>query len=222
MELIVDEEISPTWQAYPLGGNPTAGVEQSVITPQPIMTLQPTLTESDEVTQPSPTTPIGVQPSSSDVDTSGEPLKYRSLTEIYNETQPIELAYEDAFLAEMEEPTSFKEAKDNPAWVEAMDREIESIEKNRTWSFAPLPAGCKAIGLKWVFKLKKNSEGEVIKHKARLVAKGYVQQHGVDFEVVFAPVARLDTVRLILAIAANRGWLVHHLDVKHLELEHLS
>jgi hypothetical protein len=65
-----------------------------------------------------------------------------------------------------------------------------------------------------VFKLKRNAEGEVIKHKARLVAKGYVQKQGIDFEEVFAPVARLDTVRLILALAANRGWQVHHLDVK--------
>jgi len=56
--------------------------------------------------------------------------------------------------------------------------------------------------------------GEVIKHKARLVAKGYVQKHGVDFDEVFAPMARLDTIRLLLALAANRGWQVHHLDVK--------
>jgi hypothetical protein len=65
-----------------------------------------------------------------------------------------------------------------------------------------------------VFKLKKNSAGEVIKHKARLVAKGYVQRAGVDFDEVFAPVARLDSVRLLLAIAAHAGWDVHHLDVK--------
>jgi hypothetical protein len=77
-----------------------------------------------------------------------------------------------------------------------------------------LPAGHKPIGLKWVFKLKKNVEGEVVKYKARLVAKGYVQKQGIDYEEVFAPVARLETVRLILAMAANRGWEVHHLDVK--------
>jgi hypothetical protein len=77
-----------------------------------------------------------------------------------------------------------------------------------------LPVGHKEIGLKWVFKLKRNADGEVVKHKARLVAKGYVQKHGVDYEEVFAPVARLDIVKLILALAANRGWEVHHLDVK--------
>ena len=81
-------------------------------------------------------------------------------------------------------------------------------------SLVELPSGHKPIGLKWVYKLKRNSVGEVIKHKARLVAKGYVQKHGVDFDEVFAPVARLDTIRLLLALAANRGWQVHHLDVK--------
>jgi hypothetical protein len=87
--------------------------------------------------------------------------------------------------------------------VEAMDSEMQSICKNGTWELAILPLGQKAIGLKWVFKLKKNSKGEIVKHKARLVAKGYVQKQGVDFEEVFAPMARLDTIRLILALAAN-------------------
>jgi hypothetical protein len=77
-----------------------------------------------------------------------------------------------------------------------------------------LLVGHKPIGLKWVLKLKRNTKGEVVKHKARLVAKGYVQKQDIDFEEVFAPVARLDIVRLILAIAANRGWEMHHLDVK--------
>jgi hypothetical protein len=77
-----------------------------------------------------------------------------------------------------------------------------------------LPPNQKPIGLKWVYKLKKNSNGVVTKHKARLVAKGYVQTQGIDFEEVFAPVARLDTIGLILAMEANKGWEVHHLDVK--------
>jgi hypothetical protein len=77
--------------------------------------------------------------------------------------------------------------------------------------------------VKWVYKLKRNSDGEVVKHKARLVAKGYVQKQGIDFEEAFAPIARLDTVRLLLGFAANKGWKVHHLDIKsaflHGELE---
>jgi hypothetical protein len=77
-----------------------------------------------------------------------------------------------------------------------------------------LPHGHQPIGLKWVFKLKKNEAGAVIKHKARLVAKGYVQQPGIDFDEVFAPVARLESVRLLLAVAVQDGWPVHHMDVK--------
>jgi hypothetical protein len=100
---------------------------------------------------------------------------------------------------------------------------MQSIEKNRTLELVKLPIGKRPIGLKWVFKLKRNSEGQVMKYKDRLVTKQYVQKHGVDFEEVFAPVARLDTVRFLLAYAANLGWKVHHLDVKsaflHGELE---
>jgi hypothetical protein len=83
-----------------------------------------------------------------------------------------------------------------------MIEEINSIEDNNTWDLVNLPAGHKPIGLKWVYKLKKNASEVVVKHKARLVAKGYVQRGGVDFEEVFAPVARLDSVRLLLALAA--------------------
>ena len=77
-----------------------------------------------------------------------------------------------------------------------------------------LPPGQKPIGLKWVYKLKKDSAGRVVKYKARLVAKGYVQRPGIDFEEVFAPVARLETVRLLIALAAQEKWELHHMDVK--------
>lgn len=95
-----------------------------------------------------------------------------------------------------------------------MDYEIEAIEKNGTWALTDLPSGHRAINLKWVYKVKRDTRGEIIKHKARLVAKGYVQQYGIDFEVVFAPVTRLETVRLLLALEAKNEWEVHHLDVK--------
>ncbi|CAA7055275.1 unnamed protein product [Microthlaspi erraticum] len=96
----------------------------------------------------------------------------------------------------------------------ACEDEIRSIEKNNTWTLMELPHGAKAIGLKWVFKLKRNSDGSINKHKARLVAKGYVQRYGIDFEEVFAPVARLETIRFLIGLAASRGWEIHHLDVK--------
>jgi hypothetical protein len=65
-----------------------------------------------------------------------------------------------------------------------------------------------------VFKLKRDEVGAIIKHKARLVARGFLQQEGIDFDDTFAPVARMESVRLLLALAAKEGWRVHHMDVK--------
>jgi hypothetical protein len=99
-----------------------------------------------------------------------------------------------------------------------MDLEINSIEKNQTWTLTDLPAGCKKIGVKWLYKTKLNELGEVDKYKARLVAKGYSQQYGMDYTEVFAPVARMDTVRMIVALAAQRNWTIYQLDVKSIFL----
>lgn len=85
--------------------------------------------------------------------------------------------------------------------------------KNGTWELIDLPQGAKAIGLKWVFKLKRNADGSINKYKARLVAK-YVQEYGIDFDEVFAPVEHIETIRLLISLAASRGWEIHHLDVK--------
>lgn len=112
------------------------------------------------------------------------------------------------------EPRSFDEAKEYKEWTHACEEEISSIERLRTWDLVDLPIRVKPIGLKWVFKLKRNSDGSINKHKARIVAKGYVQQYGVDFEEVFALVARIETVRLLIDLAASHGWEIHHMDVK--------
>ena len=95
-----------------------------------------------------------------------------------------------------------------------MDLEIEAIERNGTWELTDLPKGMKKIGVEWVFKTKLNENGEVDKCKARLVAKGYAQQHGIDYTEVFAPVARWDTIRMVIALAARNSWSVYQLDVK--------
>jgi hypothetical protein len=86
---------------------------------------------------------------------------------------------------------------------------MASIEENKTWTLVNLPRGHRTIGLKCVLKLKYNEAGDIVKHKVRLVAKGYVQQHGIDFDEVFAPVVRMESVRLVLAVAAHHGWPVH-------------
>ena len=107
--------------------------------------------------------------------TEDEPKKFRSLAEIYADTLEEELDPDDLILLVAKETTTYREAATNTMWQEAMQNELEAIEKNKTWELTNLSSRHKPIGLKWVFKLKKNSEGNVIKHKARPVAKGYVQ-----------------------------------------------
>lgn len=118
-----------------------------------------------------------------------------------------------ALFAEFD-PINYEEAVKSEKWKKAMDAEIEAIERNNTWELIEMPPEGKVIGVKWIYKTKLNEKGEVDKYKARLVAKGYSQQYGIDYAEVFAPVARLDTVRVILSLAARNGWTVYQLDVK--------
>jgi hypothetical protein len=96
---------------------------------------------------------------------SSEPVRFRDLNQIYDETSEVELvdseeeAYVEALLAETEEPTNYKEAVVHQEWIDAMDKEMQSILKNETWELVKLPTGKRPIGLKWVYKLKRNSEG---------------------------------------------------------------
>ena len=95
-----------------------------------------------------------------------------------------------------------------------MLEEMKAIEENDTWELIDPPLGCHPISLKWVYKVKCDELGAIVKHKARLVARGFVQREGIDFEEVFMPVARMESVCLLLALVAAKDWRVHHLDVK--------
>lgn len=112
------------------------------------------------------------------------------------------------------DPICYEDAAKSRKWRDAMDLEIAAIEKNHTWQLVQPPHGAKVIGVKWVYRTKMNENGEVHKCKARLVAKGYAQEKGINFNEVFAPVARWDTIRMVIALAARNGWKLHQLDVK--------
>jgi len=148
-------------------------------------------------------------------ETFGGPLRFKTLNDIYDTTDEVQnFEYSGVCFLAADEPLCVEEALEDFCWLEAMRSELQSIQANNTWYYSELPKGHKAIGLKWVFKVKRDQKGNIVKHKARLVAKGYAQRHGVDYEEVFAPVARLETVRLVLALAAQGKWEVHHMDVK--------
>ena len=112
------------------------------------------------------------------------------------------------------DPVSFDEAAKEDVWIKAMDEEIDSIERNNTWDLVDLPEGKNSIGVKWVYKTKLNAKGEVEKYKARLVAQGFSQQPGIDYNETFSPVERIDTMRMVLAIATHNKWIMHKMDVK--------
>jgi hypothetical protein len=107
------------------------------------------------------------------------------------------------------DPITFAEAVKSEKWRKAMDQEIQAIEKNDTWDLTVLPSEGKTIGVKWVFKTKFNENREVEKYKARLIAKGYCQQQGINYAKVFSPVARLDTIRIVISIAAQKSWVIY-------------
>ena len=89
-------------------------------------------------------------------------------------------------------------------WRRAMLEEIKAIEENKTWELIDPPLGCRPIGLKWVYKVKQDEHGAIVKHKVRLIARGFVQREGIDFEEVFALVAHIESIRLLLALAAAK------------------
>lgn len=88
----------------------------------------------------------------------------------------------------------------NPHWKNAMNLEMSAIEKNKTWEVVPLPHGKKAIGSKWVFKVKYKVDGTLERYKARLVVKGYNQKYGVDYEETFSPLVKMSTIRCVIAL----------------------
>nr|GEX95607.1 ribonuclease H-like domain, reverse transcriptase, RNA-dependent DNA polymerase [Tanacetum cinerariifolium] len=151
---------------------------------------------------------VSIQTTNSPSHFDHTPLRgFRILNDLYENTEEL-LLVED-------EPKNYKQASRDQKWIEAIKVKLDSININNTWELTTLPKGHKAIGLKWVFKTKKDANGNIIKHKVRLVTKGYIQEHGLDFEEVFAPVARMETIQVLLAIDANNKWEVHHLDVKY-------
>ena len=111
------------------------------------------------------------------------------------------------------EPGSFQQASKDPDWVHAMKLEIAALESNQTWSIVDLPSGKIPIGCRWIYKVKYKASGEVERYKARLVAKGYSQQAGMDYFETFSPVAKMVTVRSLIALAASNMWYIYQMDV---------
>ncbi|GJW17054.1 putative ribonuclease H-like domain-containing protein [Tanacetum coccineum] len=112
------------------------------------------------------------------------------------------------------EPKKISEALEDESWVDAMQEELLQFEIQKVWILVDLPFGKKAIGTKWVYRNKKDERGVVVRNKARLVAQGHRQEEGIDYDEVFAPVARIEAIRIFLAFASYMGFIVYQMDVK--------
>ncbi|GJW45026.1 putative ribonuclease H-like domain-containing protein, partial [Tanacetum coccineum] len=121
--------------------------------------------------------------------------------------------YYDAFLTAVE-PKTYKDALTQSCWIEAMQEELNEFERLEVWELVPRPDKVMVITLKWIYKVKLDELGGILKNKARLVARGYRQEEGIDFEESFAPVARLEAIRIFLAFAAHMNMVVYQMDVK--------
>ena len=111
--------------------------------------------------------------------------------------------------------TSVQEALKDENWVRAMNEEMKALEKNETWDIVKRPKDKKAVGCRWVYTVKYQSNGKLDRYKARLVAKWYTQTYGIDYEETFAQVGKMNTVRIILSLAAHFDWEMHLFDVKN-------
>nr|GFA60681.1 retrovirus-related Pol polyprotein from transposon TNT 1-94 [Tanacetum cinerariifolium] len=112
------------------------------------------------------------------------------------------------------EPANVAKALRDANWVSAMQEELDQFARLKVWRLVPRPEGKSVIKTKWIFKNKKDESSLVIQNKARLVAVGYSQQEGIDYDETFAPGARIEAIRLFLAYAANKDFIVFQMDVK--------
>jgi hypothetical protein len=207
----------------------SAATRSSPPPPQPVTPCTPAATATPPSTYtPTPArvenpvefaTPLSHDEERNDAYDDDESLRFRTMENLFGDQPVSGLAPHDLeaqlhLVCDDGEPRSFVEAERHAAWHAAMQSEMDAVEKNCTWELADLPRGHNAITLKWVFKLKRDEAGVIVKHKARLVARGFVQREGIGFDDTFAPVARMESVRLFFALAAQEGWRVHYMDVK--------
>ena len=117
------------------------------------------------------------------------------------------------FLSQIE-PKNFSMALNEPSWVDAMHEELHQFEKLKVWNLVELPKGKKSLDTRWVFRNKQDDSGVIVRNKARLVVRGFRQIEGLDYTEVYAPVARLEAIRIFLAYASYMKFTVYQMDVK--------
>nr|GEU70122.1 hypothetical protein [Tanacetum cinerariifolium] len=144
----------------------------------------------------------------------------RSMTRVVKDQGGLSQMFDDdfhtymfAYFLSQEEPKRVHQALTDPSWIKAMQEELLQFKMQKVWVLVDLPQGKRAIGTKWVYRNKKDERGIVTRNKARLVAQGHIQEEGINYEEVFAPVARIEAIRLFLAYASFMGFMVYQMDI---------
>ena len=119
----------------------------------------------------------------------------------------------NAFIS-LAEPKNVVEALKDPYWIIPMQEELHQFERNKVWRLVPKPKHKMAIGTKWVFRNKLDDTGAVTRNKARRVEKGYNQQEGIDYDETYAPFARIEAIRLLIAYVAHKGFKLYQVDME--------
>ena len=118
-------------------------------------------------------------------------------------------------LVSSSEPNFVQEAFLDSKWVSAMNNEYLALQRNKTWDLVPFSYEMNLIDCKWVFRVKYNPDGSILKHKARLVAKGFLQNPGINYVETFSPVVKAPTIRVLFSLAVTFGWDIQQVDVNN-------
>ncbi|GJZ09913.1 putative ribonuclease H-like domain-containing protein [Tanacetum coccineum] len=155
----------------------------------------------------------------SSYDDEGAVADFTNLEPIVNQRRNNHKDFQHCLFAcflSQNEPKKTSEALEDESWVGAMQEELQQFKIQKVWILVDLPYGKKAIRTKWVYRNKKDERGVVVRNKARLVAQGHRQEEGIDYDEVFAPVARIEAIRIFLAFASYMGFIVFQMDVKRI------
>nr|GEY79598.1 integrase, catalytic region, zinc finger, CCHC-type, peptidase aspartic, catalytic [Tanacetum cinerariifolium] len=223
-------EVIPPVNANSIGSPSSTTVEQDA--PSTSNSFKPTETQSLTIPQDVRDDNLDMEASPQAIVLSNHPMPYHNskwtkdhpLNNIIGQlSRPVStrlqlheqalFCYYDAFLTSVD-PKTYKEALTQSCWIEAIQEELNEFERLEVWELVPRPDQVMMITLKWIYKVKLDELGGILKNKARLVARGYRQEEGIDFEESFAPVARLEAIRIFLAYVAHKNMVVYQMDVK--------
>lgn len=207
----------------PVSPQSTSPIRTDTVTvPKHSQSSMPPSSSSPESITPSASPSLPVQNLSSS-SPSPPPLPTQNLNTHPMITRSKTGSLKPKVLLTCSEPRTVKQALSNPDWLAAMKEEYSALMKNNTWSLVKLPSTRKAIGYKWVYRIKENPDGTINKYKARLVAKGFHQQYGFDFKETFSPVVKPVTIRIILTLALTFRWDIKQIDINNVFLHgHLN